>query len=154
MIPPVDNSSCDPPCLMPKSFCNEVRTASRMTNSAGYEKDRVKSRWEIFGLPTKPPNNKRHNPFKQMSSGWMAASVLSDTLLPELNLNAAENEMRAAWRCKTCIPVVSLNCAASNQVYKFNIHQMQQLLNLGLLSIAARIYFLSNKSWLSAGLVW
>ena len=27
MNPPVDNSSCDPPCLMPKSFCSEVSSS-------------------------------------------------------------------------------------------------------------------------------
>lgn len=54
-----------------------------------------------------------------MFSGWMTASSAGDTLLPELNLKAAGNEMEAAWNRKTCFPVVSLSFAALNQDNKF-----------------------------------
>lgn len=73
----------------------------------------------------------------------MTASSAGDTLLPELNLKAAGNEMEAAWNRKTCFPVVSLSFAALNQDNKFNVHQIEQL---GSLSSSACMYFWAIKA--------
>lgn len=92
--PPVDNSSCDPPCLMPKSFCSEVSSS-------------------LFSYPTSLLANKEQADFytgnideenisseknKKNKSTGPLDERLSDTLLPDWNLSPAGNNTMAAMK--------------------------------------------------------
>lgn len=107
MNPPVDNSSCDPPCLMPKSFCSEVSSSLVSSGQFNWKKKEIKrkSHRGIFGVQTEMHNKNGVNRIKtikrdkpESTCPLMNGSLCThcDTPLTELNLNAAGNEMMAA----------------------------------------------------------
>ena len=65
MNPPTDNSSCDPPCLMPKSFCSDVSSSFvllRKKLSEDLKKEKKNTTEKIcFGKMKKKEHNEKPN---------------------------------------------------------------------------------------------
>lgn len=51
MSPPLGNSSCDPPCLAPKSFCGKVREAPVVMVNAAATSCRSNSCSQLSAAP-------------------------------------------------------------------------------------------------------